>query len=103
MADERTSKAGSWAVTRLPWMLFGLIEFAITIIVGLPLYLALAGVIYFRSLRGLFERAITVIALRFRVGRIRSSIDGLGTASPLSPRALARDPAQRGRLHSWLN
>ena len=63
---------------RFMWMLWAPFEFAITIIIGVPLYFAWAVFVYLRGLRGLFARSATLLALRFRVGRVCDSLSARG-------------------------
>jgi len=98
----RTSKGNSAMATRFLWRVFAPVEFIVTVVGGVPLYLCRVVFIYLNALRGLFENAATVFVLRFRVGRISSSLDQRASAPPLSE-ASARGPVGRGRLSSWLN
>jgi hypothetical protein len=87
------------SMARVAWMIFAPFEFAVMVLGGVLLYLPWAVFIYLDALRGLFERAVTLIVLRFRVGRISSVTR---TAAPLSE-APARGPAGRRHFRSWLN
>ncbi len=83
-------------------VVFAPFEFVVTILVGVFLYLACAVFIYLNALRGLFERAVTLIVLRFRVGRVFSSADEKREAPPLSEIAAHRADGEE-RFRSWLN
>ena len=62
--------------TRLPWMIFAPVEFAVTVLVGVFLYLGaalyFAAYTYVTALGGLFDRAVALARHRFRVGPIFS-------------------------------
>jgi hypothetical protein len=100
--SERTEKGDSRIATRLVWMVFAPCEFAVTILIGVFLFLAWAVFIYLHALHGLFDRAVAVAVRRFRVGPISNSGNESKAAPPLSE-ALARDSAGQVRFPSWLN
>jgi hypothetical protein len=86
---------------RLLWMVFAPFEFIVMILGGVLLFLFWAVLLYLKALRGLFDRAVTLIVHRFRVGRISSSLDEKRAVPPVSE-TLARGPQLRARA-SWLN
>jgi hypothetical protein len=87
--------------TRCLWAAFAPFEFAVMILIGVPLYLVWSVLLYLDALRSLFQRAVTLLMLRFRVGSVRNSANKFSAASPLSD-AAARGPGREG-FRSWLN
>jgi hypothetical protein len=103
MVSEPASKRDSTVVTRFLWMIFAPFEFIAMILIGVPLYLVWSVLLYLDALRGLFDGAVTVLVLRFRVGRIAHAPDEEKAAAPFSyPRRAATGKGQK-RLASWLN
>jgi hypothetical protein len=98
------NKQNTGSATRFLWMILAPFEFIAMILIGVPLYLGLAAVIFLSALRGLFERAVALAVHRFRTGPILSSANESTTAPPppLSE-APARGPVGRGRFYSWPN
>jgi hypothetical protein len=102
----RTLKEDSTLATRIPWMIFAPFEFAVTVLVGIVLYVAgalyFAACVFLAALRGLFNRASVLFVQRFRKGRIFSSGGKTGALS-LSEIVARRAGDARTRSHSWLN
>jgi hypothetical protein len=96
------------AVERLLWRIFAPFEFAVTVGVGVVLYLF--GALYFAAcifetaVGGLFKRASALFVQRFRTGRVFASANGKMEAPPSLSEIVARQggPAQR-RSTSWVN
>jgi len=93
---------------RIVWRFFAPFEFAVTVIVGVLLYvggaLYFAAYIYLTAVSGLFKRASALVVQRFRVGRVFDSGKS-GAPSSLSEIVAARRAEQghAGRSGSWLN
>lgn len=98
----RARKGDSGIATRLLWMIFSPFEFAVSILVGVPLFLGWAIIIYLKACGGLFERAVNLLVWRFRIGPISSSRNERKTAPPLATIS-TRDQVGRENFASWLN
>jgi hypothetical protein len=104
VVSERTCEREVGLAERFLWMLFAPFEFIITILVGVPLFLCQAALIYLRALRSLFVRAAIVFILRFRTGRIFRPADKEAHTPPtMVSESIARGPFGLGRFNSWLN
>jgi hypothetical protein len=88
---------------RFVLMVLAPVEFIVTVLVGVLLLLLEAARIYFNALRSMFGRAFVLLAWRFRVGPISSSVDVGKTSSPFSEVSSRREPARRRQVGSWLN
>ncbi len=104
--SERTCEGETGIAARIPWMIFAPFEFAVTIIVGVLLYLFVASYfaacLFVTATSDLFDRACALIVLRFRVGRVVTSTNGRKEAPPLSEIAAHRADGEE-RFRSWLN
>jgi hypothetical protein len=101
--SERTEKGDSRIATRLVWMVFAPCEFAVTILIGVPLYLGWTILIYLDGLRSLFEHAATLFMRRVRMGRVFSSTDEKKAAPPSLSEIAAHRGGERQRYRFWLN
>jgi len=91
---------------RIGWGFFAPLEFCVTVLIGMLLYLGgalyFAAAIYLKALCGLLRRARALAVQRFRAGRVCA--DGKMAALSLSEIAAARRTGeQRRHAASWLN
>ncbi len=107
MVSERASKENIATATRLFWVVFALVEFTVTVLVGALLYLGgalwFAATVYVLALREMVKRASALAMHRFRAGSVFASANGEKTTPAFSEIAARHAQAGRHRPRSWLN
>jgi len=107
MVSERASKENTATAMRLFWVVFALVEFTVTVLVGALLYLGgalwFAARVYVLALGELIKRASALAMHRFRAGSVFASANREKTSPAFSEIAARYAQAGQHRSRSRLN